>query len=469
MNYYFVFLLQAMLPLAILCGCHFHHSQKKMNLKLLLWISFLGLCLGVLLAFHYPKGQQAILILNTAFLTSLILFYLTQFFTSTKSGHFFQFFQFILCTIASYRWAKDPNISAITNTDVINTDFILHLSAVAFAFIFCVFIAIWLYILLNQTQNHQRTTIFRLILTTLMILILIMPLIGELLLNLMKLQLLALTKERLGFVAKSINLSSYFNFISGLILFLCINFFIIKVHHTRKRAVYFEQDPIEKRKKIAFMRNSNRTIIWGLIAVLTIIGSQLYWNNIASKPPQLSEAITVTLDQNNNIRIPIEQVKDGKLHRFVWTASDGKAVRFFIINKSNKTLNFAAVFDACILCGDQGYVMEGEQVICIGCGVRMFIPSIGKAGGCNPVPIENWQQTESEIVIHRKNLEAGLNYFSTIVELNVIDPIDGTKLKNTTAEFKYNYDHTTYFFASEKNLNLFRDNPEKYLPQMEKK
>lgn len=174
-------------------------------------------------------------------------------------------------------------------------------------------------------------------------------------------------------------------------------------------------------------------------------------------------------NQNNNIRIPIEQVKDGKLHRFVWIASDGKAVRFFIINKSNKTLNFAAVFDACILCGDQGYVMEGEQVICIGCGVRMFIPSIGKAGGCNPVPIENWQQTESEIVIHRKNLEAGLNYFSTIVELNVIDPIDGTKLKNTTAEFKYNYDHTTYFFASEKNLNLFRDNPEKYLPQMEKK
>lgn len=76
------------------------------------------------------------------------------------------------------------------------------------------------------------------------------------------------------------------------------------------------------------MRNSNRTIIWGLIAVLTIIEVN-YNNNIASKPPQLSEAITVTLDQNNNIRIPIEQVKDGKLHRFVWIASDS-AVRFLL-------------------------------------------------------------------------------------------------------------------------------------------
>lgn len=106
------------------------------------------------------------------------------------------------------------------------------------------------------------------------------------------------------------------------------------------------------------------------------------------------------------------------------------------------------------LCGDQGYVMEGEQVICIGCGVRTFIPSIGKAGGCNLLQLKIGKQTESEIVIHRKNLEAGLNYFSTIVELNVIDPADGTKLKNTTAEFKYNYDHTTYFLLAKKSKSI---------------
>lgn len=59
------------------------------------------------------------------------------------------------------------------------------------------------------------------------------------------------------------------------------------------------------------------------------------------------------------------------------------------------------MFDACILCGDQGYVMEGEQVICIVGGVRIsFRFSIGKAGGCNPVPTR-LQQTESEIVIYQ--------------------------------------------------------------------
>ena len=163
------------------------------------------------------------------------------------------------------------------------------------------------------------------------------------------------------------------------------------------------------------------------------------------------------------VHIPIEQVKDGKLHRFVWIADDGKAVRFFVINRQPDKLSLAAVFDACLLCGDQGYVMEGNQVVCVGCGVHMFIPSIGKPGGCNPVPIEDWQQTETEILINRTSLEEGLNLFSTIVEIDVKDPISGAQMKNTKTEHKYNYEGKTYFFESEKNLDLFRDNPEKYL------
>ena len=106
--------------------------------------------------------------------------------------------------------------------------------------------------------------------------------------------------------------------------------------------------------------------------------------------------------------------------------------------------------------------MENDQVICVGCGVRMFIPSIGKPGGCNPVPIEDWQQTDSQVIIHKKNLEDGLNLFSTIVEIEVTDPISGKKLSNLQTEFKYNHDGKTYFFENEKNLEEFRENSEKY-------
>ncbi|VEH66587.1 YHS family protein [Rodentibacter pneumotropicus] len=64
--------------------------------------------------------------------------------------------------------------------------------------------------------------------------------------------------------------------------------------------------------------------------MVLIATAQIYWEQVASRPPQLSEAIPVTLDQTQQVRIPIEQVKDGKLHRFVWIADDGKAVRFLL-------------------------------------------------------------------------------------------------------------------------------------------
>ena len=79
------------------------------------------------------------------------------------------------------------------------------------------------------------------------------------------------------------------------------------------------------------------------------------------------------------------------------------------------------------------------------------------------MPIDDWKQTETEVVINKKNLEEGLNYFSTIIEIEVVDPVNGKKLTNTKTEHKYNHEGKTYFFTDEKNLNLFRDNPEAYL------
>ena len=95
----------------------------------------------------------------------------------------------------------------------------------------------------------------------------------------------------------------------------------------------------------------------------------------------------------------------------------------------------------------------------------MFIPSIGKPGGCNPVPIEDWTQTESDVVIHKRNLEEELNLFSTIVEIQVTDPVDGSQLTNLKTDYKYVYENKTYFFADEKNLERFRDNPDAYLQE----
>ncbi|OOF88357.1 hypothetical protein BKG94_07455 [Rodentibacter ratti] len=460
MTYFFVFLLQSLLPISILLGASWAIKPTPPSVKTIIWLSLFGLISGVILRLGLPNSQVANLVLTLIFLSAFLLFALSLW---TRSTQLALFWQFILMLIAGATWAKDPNITALTNTDIINTDFILNLSAVIFGVILCFAVSIWLYFLMKQQQKTSGKSTALFALTSLLWFILVIPLVGELFLILMKLQLIELTKVRLSFVAKSGAMTRWLNIICLAVMFINLGIFTFQTHLKRTLQAKAEQDPIEKRKKLASVQISKRLINWGALAMIFIGASQLYWEQVASRPPQLSEAIPVTLDQGQQVRIPIEQVKNGKLHRFVWIADDGKAVRFFIINRQPNKLSLAAVFDACLLCGDQGYVMQGNQVVCVGCGVHMFIPSIGKPGGCNPVPIEDWQQTPNELIIPRNSLEDGLNLFSTIVEIEVQDPISGKKLKNTQTEHKYSFENRTYFFENEANLEQFRNDPEKYL------
>ena len=459
MNYFFVFLIQTLLPFSLLLACSWV-AYPHANFKKLAWLAILSFIIGSVITLNLPNSQNVKLALAIFSLCILLFAYFSQFIHWQRLT---SFWHIMLAILAGSFWAKDPNITAITETDVINTDFLLHISAMALGFIFCLVVAGWCYILFVQSKTSKKTTALRLLLSAIITLILIAPLLGDVLLILMKLQVIELTKVRLSFVAKSGNITTYLNYINAAILAVIVLIFALNIHRPRMQTANSEQQPIEKRKAIAAKRTSGKIIGYGITAILIMLATQFYWDRIASQPPQLSEAQRVTLDAENNVHIPIEQVKDGKLHRFLWVADDGKAVRFFIINRLPDKLSLAAVFDACILCGDQGYVMEGNQVVCVGCGVRMFTPSIGKPGGCNPVPIDDWKQTDTEVVINKKNLEEGLNYFTTIIEIEVVDPVNGKKLTNTKTEHKYSHEGKTYFFTNEKNLDLFRDNPEAYL------
>ena len=461
MNYFFIFFLQAVLPFSVLLGLNVA-CQQTIRINSLIKLSILGFLLGVAFYLLLPKGQIVHLSTTLGLFVLFLLFTLNHFWLPAR---FTYSWQFILSFIAGTYWAKDPNITAIINIDVVNTESILHLSAVIFGFIFCLFTASWLVILLRQFQKANLRLAGRLnsVIFVILLLFLIIPLCADLLLTLMKLQAIELTKFRLSFVAKAGVITAWLNHLC-VILFMVIGvLFYFYVYRPHKRRMTMIENPIEKRKEIAAGRTSMRILYWGLVICLTIFSHQLYWAQIGSRPPQLSKATAVRLDDTQNLRIPLEQVKDGKLHRFVWVADDGKAVRFFIINRQPDRISLAVVFDACLLCGDQGYVMEDNQVICVGCGVHMFIPSLGKPGGCNPVPIENWQQTDKDVVINRKSLEDGLNLFSTVVEINVTDPISGKQLTNTKTEFKYNYEEKTYFFENEANLEQFRNDPTRFL------
>ena len=152
MTYFFIFVLQSLLPISLLLGASWAIKKGNISPKTLIWLSLIGLALGVVLRLNIPNGQTTNLILTIGFLIIFLLFAISQW---SKSSNLAAFWQFALMLIAGATWAKDPNITALTNTDVINTDFILNISAVIFGVIFSLASSAWLYFLLKQQQKTQ--------------------------------------------------------------------------------------------------------------------------------------------------------------------------------------------------------------------------------------------------------------------------------------------------------------------------
>lgn len=127
-------------------------------------------------------------------------------------------------------------------------------------------------------------------------------------------------------------------------------------------------------------------LILALLAVSFVRGE-------ASRRP--SPAVLVRVS-GGEIRIPVEQVSDGHLHRFEAEAS-GHGTRFLVMRVGSE---LRAALDACQICGTVGYNEIGGQVVCLYCDATINPPTIGRGGGCNPVPLAS--RTEGGALVIRE-------------------------------------------------------------------
>ncbi|HWC00418.1 MAG TPA: Fe-S-containing protein, partial [Bryobacteraceae bacterium] len=140
------------------------------------------------------------------------------------------------------------------------------------------------------------------------------------------------------------------------------------------------------------------------IFILAITAEFIY----AQAATALSAATPVSI-VNGAVRIPVAMVSDGNLHRFA-IEEDGVTMRMIVIRKPDQSL--VAAFDACQICGNQGYYQKGPNVICKNCASAIFVPSIGQSGGCNPIPIESRVEGD-QLVVMADKLLPGARYFRT--------------------------------------------------------
>jgi len=111
-----------------------------------------------------------------------------------------------------------------------------------------------------------------------------------------------------------------------------------------------------------------------------------------------------------SLQSPTEDLRDGMLHKFSVTMNN-EVVRLLIMKTPDGKL--AVCLDACEVCPPEGYGQGKEQVVCIYCNTPIPFDSLGKPGGCNPIPLvalitdKDVQVTLAEIATKRATINSG--------------------------------------------------------------
>ena len=192
MSYFFVTTLQVFFCIALLSGVLWSRIDPP-SLRPLVWTLLTGLIVGVLVGLTLRGSQPVQLLLVGTEVMITLLFVLSFWWVSKRIRYLWQG---ILVFGAARDWALDPNLGGLTSTHVLNTDLLLNLTAMLLAFAILCLVGVLSAMLLRRIRGLYWP------LTLILMVMIWLPLSGNLLLLLMKLQVLPLAKSLLSFVAK---------------------------------------------------------------------------------------------------------------------------------------------------------------------------------------------------------------------------------------------------------------------------
>ena len=119
-----------------------------------------------------------------------------------------------------------------------------------------------------------------------------------------------------------------------------------------------------------------------------------------ARTPGRAPAIVLAIE-DRVVKTAAAALEDQRLH-FYETTTPAGPVRFFAVKVAERV---QVCFDACEICGDMGYYEEGLSVVCRNCTSPIARGTLGRSGGCNPIPLPH-QDVAGQIVIQAADLEA---------------------------------------------------------------
>ena len=171
-------------------------------------------------------------------------------------------------------------------------------------------------------------------------------------------------------------------------------------------AIQFERLPLvahirqgaERRKLLAAAIRERRFRLVIPVIALMIMAAAVYKSRYPTVEYWDPKPLPVSADPSGEIFIPKKgevNLEDGKLHKYLFKKG-GKEARFFVLMTPQGKLTVA--LDACAICKPDGYGQAEGTVICYYCKTLIPLETVGKPGGCNPVPI-NFTEKEDGVRI----------------------------------------------------------------------
>jgi high-affinity iron transporter len=174
----------------------------------------------------------------------------------------------------------------------------------------------------------------------------------------------------------------------------------------RRQPVTVAVSPAERRKAEWSARRERfwmASVYASAFLFITMVTAQTIY---AKSVSALSPATQVTF-VNGEVKIPLSQVQDGDLHRYV-AQENGTDIRFFLYQKPDGKI--ATVFDACEICGAVGFYKASSGLVCKNCAAPINPQSVGMPGGCNPIPLKA-ETTNDSILIKESDIASGAKAF----------------------------------------------------------
>ena len=142
------------------------------------------------------------------------------------------------------------------------------------------------------------------------------------------------------------------------------------------------EGPEARLERAARARERSRRRWTGLIGLLVVAFLSVAFVQ-TSRLPDRPHAARAPLE-GGALTLPAAGLADGHAHWFETTLPDSSTIRFLAIEVNGE---LPTCLDACVICGDKGYFESHGALVCRNCTSPIALGSLGRSGGCNPVPL----------------------------------------------------------------------------------